>query len=250
MSEDIWFDSHCHLQFYEKNDIYDIIEKCKKMNISGLACNGCTVQDWEMIGELSTKYNNYIYPQFGLHPWWLSDKPNDWQFQLETVLNKYPNSGVGEIGLDKNINICMNEQKYIFENCIYIAKKYNRPISIHGGGKVWGSILNILNKIFKNSYLPGIILHSYNGPIELIHEFYKKNCYFSISNMIYNIKKIYNIILNIPINRLLIESDSCNKKDIYPYIIINIGNEISKILKNNEISYITTNNAKSIFKNI
>ena len=112
------FDAHCHLQdlrFNRKQRV--VIENAKKIGLQKIAVKATTQEDWKETERLCVN-NDMLIPSFGLHPWFLAIRSDEWEIELREMLVKYPKSSVGEIGIDPNtkgdLGVRMDEQEIIF----------------------------------------------------------------------------------------------------------------------------------------
>ena len=134
------FDAHCHLQdlrFNRKQRV--VIENAKKIGLQKIAVKATTQEDWKETERLCVN-NDMLIPSFGLHPWFLAIRSDEWEIELREMLVKYPKSSVGEIGIDPNtkgdLGVRMDEQEIIFLKQLAIAKELKRPVSIHCRGSL------------------------------------------------------------------------------------------------------------------
>ena len=99
-----YIDAHCHTE-----------------NIPAISAivNSAKIADWGRVSELS---KNGPYGAIGVHPWYVSDLPNNWGRLLEKYLLENPQLMVGEIGLDKH-KPNMDFQMSVFEHQLKIAHK-------------------------------------------------------------------------------------------------------------------------------
>ena len=134
------------------------------------------------------------------------------QFFLQ-LIDSNPICAIGEIGLDRrdrNNNI----EKQLDAFCWQLQQAHTRdlPVSIHCL-KATGTLMDTL----RTQDLPscGVHLHAYNGPVELIPELVELGAYFSFAarQLDFNSKKIRSRICAVPIQRLLIETDTNCEND-------------------------------------
>lgn len=182
----VLFDAHCHLQLdplYSR--VEDAILTAKNNQISFVAvCGTCPGDDWDRTRTLYEKYPEFIAPQFGLHPWWISRHLESvkqqssstvtegegksspvaegntltaeegkvavtasWEGELEVLLEAIPSAGVGECGLDNGLkNVAMGVQVDILRSHIRIASRHNRPVTIHCVG-AWAILLEVFRDV-------------------------------------------------------------------------------------------------------
>ncbi len=198
----MFYDAHNHLQASELSGLdfgsyWQIVRQ--------VAVNGTHPRDWEAVAELADEHPSQALPQFGVHPWYSSDLPDDWDTTLYTYLQRYPQAGIGEIGLDKWMkNHDLAKQKVVLQQQIEIANELQRPLSVHCI-QAWGSLRTELA-----TCTTPFLLHAYAGPAEWIPEFVARGAYFSLSPYYFHERKRSTLeaFKQIPSERLLIESDA------------------------------------------
>lgn len=195
----LFFDSHCHLQDFSS---LPILER----NIGGLLSLSTKEDDWDKTLSLKNSYEN-ISLAIGIHPWYCDKLSSSWLEKLENILIADIDISVGEIGLDfKLCTVDETVQIETFKSQLSLAKKHNRICSIHNINR-WDLLFNILDE----GAIPakGAILHSFNGSLEVANRLINLGFYISIStNIIGASKKIKDVVKNLPLDRLLIETDS------------------------------------------
>ena len=224
------FDAHCHLQDSRIfSDAEDVIFNAKLKGIIKIAVKSTTEQDWQRVGKLSRDFDS-LNPSFGLHPWFLAIRSDDWEIELEHLLNSYPQACVGEIGIDPNtkgdLGVSMDEQELIFLKQLALANQFKRPVSIHCRSS-WDKLISLIDQV---SPLPsGFMIHCFGGSLEVAQELVKRGAYLSFSGTITrpNNTKAFKVINNIPKNRILIETDA---PDLLPHGLDNRLNEPANLL--------------------
>ena len=114
---------------------------------------------------------------------------------------------VGETGLDYYKQFGdKRSQIELFITQLEIAQKYNLPVIIHNrdAGK---DLYEILSERLPDK---GAILHCYSEDEEFAKKCLDKNIWFSFAgNLTYrNARNLHNTVLNIPVERILIETES------------------------------------------
>jgi len=200
-------DAHNHLQDARFDSIREhVVAEMLDAGVTRCVVNGTCPDDWPKVAELAKQYPDLIIPSFGLHPW---KKPTaDWKEQLVHYLNAFPNSGLGECGLDRWIKgYDIDLQTEIFTTQLEIATDRNLPLSIHCL-KAWGPLIDIL----ESNNLPkrGFLFHSYGGSAELVPRLTKLGAYFSFSGYFLHPKKakVLDAFRTVPPDRLLLETDA------------------------------------------
>ncbi|MEZ7957505.1 MAG: TatD family hydrolase [Rubritalea sp.] len=209
-------DAHLHLQDSRFQDVDSIISEMRSAGVERCVVNGTCPDDWERVQLLAMEHPDLIIPSYGLHPWKTPCDQN-WKPLLREYLSRSPIPCIGECGLDrwiKDFDTSAQQDSFLYQ--LDLACEMNAPISVHIL-KAWGWFMDIL-RARKLSYettgkfFPqrGFLLHSYNGSAELIPELVAAGAYFSFSGYFLNERKQnqLRIFSHIPIERLLIETDS------------------------------------------
>lgn len=247
-------DTHAHINVEPLiNNIENILENAKKNGVNKIVAIGMDYQTSIAAINLAEKYEN-IYAAVGVHPSYVD---NSNHHQLDKLYQHQKVIAVGEIGLDfYHTDRNKDKQLIVFEEQVRKAIKLKLPIIIHTRnsfseayeivkkyqGQVKG-VFHCFSSTF-NDAIKAINLGFYigfDGPIT-----FKKNN-----------KELINIIENIDIKHMLIETDSPylspepvrhlkNEPANLKYIAEKLA-EIKKISLE-EVINITTNNAKELFK--
>lgn len=205
------FDAHCHLQDARlSKDRAGVLSRARAVGVNRIAIKGASEADWSEV-ELLVKSDSFLYPSFGLHPWFLKQRSSDWAMRLNVLLEKYPQAGVGEIGIDPEPKgyqaESMEVQEEIFLAQLEIAKRLKRPVSIHCR-HTWGHLLELLDRA---GPLPnGWMIHCFGGSKEMAQELLNRGAYLSFSGTITRSanRKAAEVLPCVPVERLLLETDA------------------------------------------
>jgi TatD DNase family protein len=172
----------------------------------------------------------------GLHPWHVKDATFTRDIAAVNEAAGNPNVlAIGEIGLDKKIDVSYIDQLRAFEQQLEIAEKLKKPVIIHCV-KAYDDILSLRKK--SNHSIPWII-HWFNASEQIAGELIKGNCYLSFGKMLFKENsKAFSVFENIPMNKVFFETDDTGVSIAQVYIkaaqIRNIPlNELKELVKNN-----------------
>ena len=217
------YDAHNHLQFEELTPHLDLIATdLAAINLGGAVVNGTHPDDdWDDVVALAARFD-WVIPSFGIHPWDVSARPDDWQLKFIHYLETHPRAHVGEIGLDRWIlelgrdkdpmlngaaPAPIEEQMEICAWQLRWAADHNRAATIHCV-RAWGPLLDVL----RSTPIPkrGFLLHAYGGSSEQVAEFVKLGAYFSYNTSLIDPRKIRQrkAFQVVPADRLLVETDA------------------------------------------
>ena len=254
-------DSHCHLDYpYLYDQLDDVIKRAKNNQVECLLTICTTLNSYEKIKFIINKYDG-VYGTFGIHPHETENFQNiDSKFILN-LLNKDKNSkiiGIGEAGLDFFYNHSDKKiQKKSFIEHISAALNLNIPIIVHSRNAEQDTF-EILKSEKKNSNLK-VLMHCFTGSKDFAKKLIDINCYISMSGIITfkNSTELINTISSIPIENLMVETDSPylapsphRGKSNEPSFIIHTIDKLAQIknLSKDIIITNTTNNFKKLFK--
>jgi TatD DNase family protein len=201
------FDAHAHLQDPRLIDqAAGLLRQAHEAGVVRIACSGTKEADWAHVLDLA-KAHNAIVPSFGLHPWFIDERSEDWLNVLATYLLQTP-SGIGEIGLDHALKEADLElQEAIFLAQLDLAAEMGRPVSIHCRG-AWGRMQELLESADR---LPErLLFHSYSGGTGPIEPLAARGAWFSYSGTITRSRnrKGHDALKATPPDRLLLETDA------------------------------------------
>jgi TatD DNase family protein len=199
-------DAHCHYQFAEVP--YAAVELARREGVGYAVVNGSAPVDWPEVAALAVRDARNL-PAFGLHPWDVPTAPVGWESQLRAILLAHPQSSVGEMGLDRWVKgHDPVAQEVAFRVQLALAVELDRPLTIHCVRAI-GPLMDIL----RATPVPrrGFLLHSWNGPVELVSELVGLGAYFSFSAHHLRPTKAdlrAQFTAAIPSDRILVETDA------------------------------------------
>jgi len=159
----------------------------------------------------------------GLHPW---NSPKGLNTALKLQLDALSQSelvlAIGECGLDPIRGAHIETQKEIFEFQIELGKQYNKPLIIHSV-----KANHLLFDVKKKNREQLWIWHGYSGSTKLALEWIRLGGLISIGPKWTHSNKLDIFLRQIPIDKLLLESDELPNRleDLYGSIsqTLNIG---------------------------
>lgn len=197
-------DTHCHISLDYYDDIPLLIEKIKNSGITKIIVNGCDMKSNLEVLSLVNQYD-IVYGAIGFHPTELDGFKESDLIWLEEHINDNKIVALGEIGLDYYYdNTDKNKQNVVFKKQLEIAKKHCKPIIVHSRD----SILDTYN-ILKEYNLRGS-LHCFSGSLEMARMFIRLGYLIGVGGVVTykNAKNIVNVIKNIDLEYILLETDA------------------------------------------
>ncbi|GKU26085.1 TatD family hydrolase [Clostridium folliculivorans] len=200
------FDTHAH--YDDKSfdeDREKVITDIKHNGVIGVLNCGSSLYGAEMSVKLSEQYDIF-YAAVGIHPE-NADEFNESSFERIKELAKNKKvKAIGEIGLDYywEENPTREVQKNVFRAHMRLAENLGLPVVIHDR-EAHGDTLEIM-KEFPN--VKGIV-HCFSGSVEFAKDCLKLGYYIGFTGVVTfkNAKKILEVAKEVPLDRMLVETD-------------------------------------------
>lgn len=193
-------DFHCHLDLY-KNPLA-VFNEVKKRNVKVLAVTTSPRAYLKASQYFSNTDNVSI--ALGFHPELVADRRNEINLFMEQISKcRY----IGEVGIDGTTRnrYSYSTQKSFFCDVLNETEKQDgRIISIHSRGAVT-EVLDCIEKSL-NKNIP--IMHWFTGNIKELQRAISLGCLFSINPKMCYSKSGKDIIMQIPLNKILPETDA------------------------------------------
>ena len=233
------FDAHFHIfdvqKYQSLSDLWSDFQK-NGYFYTGMTC-AYTKEQWFLQKKLcdsSLIYDNIkLFRGIGIHPWYLDESliPFIDQLAKDDSLDF-----IGEIGLDyytPELKSTRKLQVELFSKQLQMAIKYSKGVVIHSR-KAFDDILTFSSELKK---IPYVIFHSFDGGVSQAKALITRgiNVYFSFgSSILKKSKKALECVKNLPVNRLLTETDApfqpLKGESFLPVqAIISITKEISEL---------------------
>ncbi len=272
-------DSHCHLQFNAFNqDRLEVIGRMRQENIGGIIIGGNYGESQQAI-ELAEKEK--FFASIGLHPIHVEEINDGFQgtveaekFEKEKFANFLKNpivKAIGECGLDyfhlQDVNK-KQEQKEIFKAQVDLAKEFKKPLILHIRDKgdftppafgvrasAYRDVLDILQE--KKYFGENIgVVHFFSANWEIAQKFLGLGFCLSFTGVITFTKQYDEIVKNIPLEKILVETDSpyvapnpFRGKRCEPIYVKYVAQKIAEIknISFEEVAEQTTKNCVKLF---
>ncbi|MCR5798504.1 MAG: TatD family hydrolase [Lachnospiraceae bacterium] len=202
------FETHAHYddEAYD-NDREELLASMKKNGIGHIINVCATFDSVEKSIALTQKYD-LMYSAIGIHPDDIEQFDDDKLGWLEERAKDEKCVAVGEIGLDYHYPEPGRElQKEWFEKQLFMAKRLDKPVIIHSRDAAEDTM-----KILLSKPMEGIrgVMHCYSYSVETAKELMKRDFMFGIGGVVTfkNARKLVEAVEYLPMDRLLLETDS------------------------------------------
>jgi len=203
-------DSHCHLDQLDlsvyNGDLSKALQAAQDQGVGYFLCVCITLEDYPAMRTLIEPYDN-ISASVGLHP----NEKISVEPTLETLIQLGQDNkviAIGETGLDYyRSEGDLDWQRERFRRHIRAAIALNKPIIVHSR-QAREDTLSILKE--ENAQSVGGVLHCFTEDLAMANAAIDLNFYVSFSGIVTfnNAKEIQHVAKSLPLEKILIETDS------------------------------------------
>ncbi len=232
-------DVHCHLEQKDFDKDRDkVIESCKGKLKALISC--CAdYKDWEITKKMLLKHKGYVFVTAAVHPEYIEQLDMKEVRDFIEVLRKEADEGnlvgIGECGLDYHWvkdPVWRDKQKEMFIAFIKLAKEVNLPVVVHSRDAYLECV-----QILEDQGMAGkkVMLHQF-GDQKLVPRLIKNGWSVSIGPGILRSKNARKIARDLPLNQIMLETDSPWFGETWPGTPLNVVKAAEKIAEIKGIS--------------
>lgn len=253
------FETHAHYDDERfENDRDELVSSLPFKGIDKVINVGASIPSTKTTLALAHKYD-YVYAAVGVHPSDIDGLNEETYKWLAEVAQDEKTVAIGEIGLDyywEKDREVQNLQRYWFKRQMELAKAVDLPVIIHSR-----DACNDTVELMKEANAQGIqgVIHCYSYSKEVAAEFIKMGYYIGVGGVVTfkNSKKLKETVEDIPLERILLETDcpymapfphrgKRNDSTYIPYMVEEIAR--LKGVSKEEVEKVTYENAKKLFR--
>ena len=207
--------SHIHLDFDNVNS--------PSSSTTGVIVPSTGKDNWDSVIACCSADNNSHFA-LGIHPWFIENHQMIDLYNLEVRIEEEKPVAVGECGLDYVKVKDQNTQRFMFDEQISLATRFDLPLIIHSV-QATEDVTDLLKQHSKSR---GVI-HAYSGSIQQAENLLKINFSFSFGNTLTNPQayKLHDIVKFLPIESIVIETDDHKNPDE----LIQVAERVARIKK-------------------
>ena len=250
------FDTHAHMDADSFDlDRHDILASLPGQGVGLLMNPGCSFDSSLDAIALAESYD-FVYAAVGSHPD-VADEVDDALIEKYRALclNHPKVKAIGEIGLDYHYeDIPRDIQQRAFRLQMALAQELGLPVIVHER-EAHEDGLRIVDEF------PGVtgVFHCYSGSLEMAKELIKRGWYIGFTGVLTfkNARKAIEVAANIPIDRIVIETDCpymapdpFRGKRNDPGKVYRMAQKLAELrgISEEEAQRITTENGKRLYR--
>ena len=251
------FDTHAHLNFNAyKEDSLKVLQRSLDNGVWMINV-GSQYSTSKRAVEMAEKHEKGVWAAVGLHPIHVREEEFDYEKYKELAKSKKV-VAVGEVGLDYKPEYALSKekQKIVLAQQLKLAEELDLPVIFHCR-MAHDDLIKILSE--NGSRIRGVV-HCFTGSWKQAQEYLGMGLYLGFNGIIFKLN-LEEVIKKTPLEKILIETDCPYLTPLpavalakagrnEPLFVKYVAEKIAKVkeLSYKEISRITTENAKKLFK--
>jgi len=249
-------DSHCHINFHELvENITDLMDKMQQNDVVSALCVSVNLADFPQVLALAEQYP-HIYASVGVHPDY-EDVEEPSVARLVELAQHPKIIAIGETGLDYyRLTGDLEWQRERFRNHIRASRECGKPLIIHTRSAAEDTVRIMAEE---QAVEAGGVMHCFTESWEVAEAVLEMGFYISFSGIVTfkNAKQIKEVAQRVPMDRMLIETDSPYLAPVpyrgklnQPAYVKHVAEEIALLrgISLEEVGQCTTENFTRLFK--
>jgi TatD DNase family protein len=201
-------DTHCHIQDREfAGDLEAVLGRAREAGVAYALVVGSDLASSQRAFNLAQRFPQ-LFAAVGVHPHDSKDADSATFDRIRELVSQDRVVAMGEMGLDYHYDFSPRKnQQRVFRYQIGLARECGLPVIIHDR-EAHGDTLAILQE--ERAEEVGGVLHCFSGSWEMAQECLKMGFYISVAGPVTfaNAKRLVRVVENLPLDRLLVETDS------------------------------------------
>lgn len=203
-------DTHTHIYLPEfKEDIEEVIHRANEVGVSQFCLPNIDEESIAPILQLCAQFPEAMFPMWGIHP---CSVKADWETlweKLKTTIKNHPPIAIGEIGMDLHWDQTFQKEQEDALICqCKFAIEHNLPVAIHVR-KAFAELFAIFDQHLDTNKLRGVF-HCFSGDHAILEKALSYPHFLLGIGGVVTFKNggLNNLISNIPIDRIILETDA------------------------------------------
>lgn len=246
-------DTHLHIDRLGQPETE--LQAARERGVAHFVIPGVRPRDWpELMACLDRYPGTWAAP--GVHPLAAGEWRDEHTAQLCALAEDPRVVAIGEVGLDRKVDIPMEHQEALLRRMIRLARTLGRPLLVHYR-QATGRLLEILAE--EGAERVGGIIHAYSGSLQTARQLIDMGFVLGIGGIITypEARRLPLVVQNVPAESLVLETDApylaphpCRDQPNHPANLILVAETVAGLRgwTLEETAHITTQNAQRILR--
>ena len=201
-----FIDTHCHLDKLDSTP-EEAVKQANQEGVKTMVTISVDEESFDFVSNAVIKFKD-VYGTLGIHPHDASKFNQSMEQSIRKLALEHNKMiAIGETGLDYHyLNSSSEDQQIAFQKQLQIAVELNLPVVLHSRDAEADTI-----SILKEVPVPSFgVAHSFTSSLKMAKELLDMGWYLGINGIVTfkNAEDIRTIVRWIPLDRLLLETDS------------------------------------------
>ena len=201
-----FIDTHCHLDKLDSTP-EETVNIAKQEGVETMVTISVDEESFDFVSNVVTQFKD-VYGTVGIHPHDASEFSTSLEHSIRKLAQRQEKIiAIGETGLDYHyMNSSSEDQRFAFRKQLQIAVELNLPVVLHSR-EAESDTINILKEIT----VPSLgVAHSFTSSFKMARSLLDMGWYLGINGIVTfkNAQELREIVRWIPLDRLLLETDS------------------------------------------
>jgi TatD DNase family protein len=199
-----YIDTHIHLDLLAEPA--QLLKDAEKVGVAAWVVPGVSPQQWPQV-MATTALHEQIFAAPGVHPQAASQLKKAHLDTLRQLLSHDKAAAIGEVGLDRQVDVPWQIQEEVFIKMIRLAKEMQKPLLIHARRST-DRILELLQK--EDGGQAGGIFHAFSGSLETARRIIDMGFHLGIGGVVtfQSARRLPEVIREVPAASLVLETDA------------------------------------------
>jgi len=192
-----------------RHDLEETLHRSRAHGVVQLLITGASADGTREAYSLAQRYPGFLYATAGIHPHHANEYNDEIDALLREYITKMEVKAVGETGLDYYRDLSpRSAQLFAFEQQLQIAIDSQKPLFLHQRD-AHEDFLACMDQA--EGKIGHAVVHCFTGEKRELFDYLDRDFYIGITGWICDERRglhLREIVKNIPLNRLMIETDS------------------------------------------
>ena len=245
-------DTHAHIYYEDFAQlIEEVIQSASDNGVEKIITVGVDLKSSEECIKLAEKFPS-VFATCGYHPHEAVKAPKRYLYELENMAAHPKVVAIGEMGLDYHYNFSDPKiQQKVYREQLELAVALQLPAVVH----CRNSDDDILQGINESACENGVI-HCFASNVEFAEKILETGFHISFTGMITFVKELEEVVIEIPLERMMVETDSPylspkphRGKKNEPKNVLHVAEKIAELkeIDLEEVAESTTETAMNLF---
>jgi len=250
----MWIDTHAHLYECDSQQCDTLLQVARSEGVGAVVSTATAPCNVPVVIEHALKYKD-VWAAAGISPFDVDSVPPDWAATLATWCTNEKVIAVGEIGIDATNPTYppLKQQEPLFRQQLEVARTCHLPAIIHSRG-----LESYAAAVCRECGVNDVVFHCFTGSRDDLKTVLDNGYMVSLTGIItFKNFALRDFITDIPLDRLLIETDSpylapvpYRGKQNQPAWVRLVGEEVARLygIESDELSSLIEQNFRRVFK--